>query len=244
MTEKLYFFNEETAHFALTKKLSESDIAFFKSIGINHNSRVLDQCCGRGVLANTLANVFQSKNLGLDIVPSYIDYAKNEASKNRLTTKFEVADVLNNKCFGRFDYVINWNTSWAYYEEDKDNLVFFENAFKNLKEGGKFILDFYNADWINRNFMKERKSNEIIDNKHYEIIKIAEIDDAFLIAEWLIKQDSKIVFKQSFKTRMYTIEEIVNLLKKAGFNNIDVKDRFSLDSFSEKSEKVIFTSTK
>jgi len=236
----LEFFNESTALFALTTDITEKELNFFKKIGITHNSRVLEQCCGRGYLSNLLTKSISCKTLGIDIIPEYIHYAKKFAFDNNLITRFEEGDLLSDKCYGRFNYVINWNTSWAYFEDDEKNIIFLINAFKNLRHGGQFILEFYNSEYVINNFQKQRESIIKIDDVEYKLVKNSEIVNGLLNSEWTISNKNESIFKNQFSTRMYTIIDIKNMLEKVGFKDVEVLNKETFEAHGKESKKNVF----
>ena len=236
----LEFFNESTGLFALTTDLPTKELDFFRKIGITHNSRVLEQCCGRGYLSNLLTKSISCKTLGIDIVPEYINYAKKFAFDNNLITRFEQGDLLSDKCYGLFNYVINWNTSWAYFEDDEKNSIFLINAFKNLRSGGQFVLEFYNSEYVLKNFQKQRESTMKIDDVEYKLIKDSEISNGLLNSEWTIFKEDEIIFQNKFLTRMYTVTDIKNMLEKVGFKDVQVLNKETFENHEKESKKNVF----
>ena len=54
-----------------------------------------------------------------------------------------------------FDYVLNLFTSFGYFETDNDNQKAINAMAKNLKKGGKLIIDFMNTKKVILNLVEE-----------------------------------------------------------------------------------------
>lgn len=224
------FFNKNSSSFALKQSVHSDELDFFKSMGINYTSNVLEQCCGKGTLITEIGRNFKCKTMGIDLIEEYILEAHQYARSIQATTTFAVEDILNNKCISSVHYVINWNTSWAYFEEDLKNQLFFNHAFKNLKKNGYYILDFYNTDWLVDNFQEKRIDERVIGDEKFTAEKISSIEDKILKTQWIIyNSKDEQIFNNSGITKMYKQKEIEEMLALSGFRNVDVYGSLKLD---------------
>lgn len=152
-------------------------------------------------------------------------------------------DMIDFKIDEKFDSIIATCDSINYITETRDLLTTFENVYSHLKEGGLFIFD------INSYY----KLKNIIGNN----IFVEDRDDVFYA--WQNYYDEKTDVCEFYLTffeskdgvsysridevhleRAYKLEEIRELLRKAGFKNVDSYDGFTFNSVNEKSERINF----
>lgn len=240
------FFDSITEKFFLINNIEEDVISFFKQNGLNFNSRVLEQCCGIGTLSNTLSTKLNSRFTGMDIIPEYIEKALEENKKIQKLNKFIVEDISQANFFGLFHFVINFNTSCNYFKEDEKNEMFFKHAFKNLKNNGIYFIDFYNSNFVEKNFKEFREEKYIIDGKDYLIEKKSKIIDKMLITEVFIFDENKNLIKKSIgETKMYTNFELEDMLLKVGFTQINKYSNFKMEPFNiDTSSKLLIIAKK
>lgn len=239
------FFNNISSHFALTHNIDNKLIEFFSKIGMTYTSQVLDQCCGNGTLQLALTKHIKCKTFGIDINNDYIELATQRAFEQKIVSKFICQDVLDNKCVGLFNYVINWNTSWAYFEEDDHNISFIQHAFKNLRKDGKYIIETYNSNFIKSNFKEFISDKKIINGIEYTIEKKCSINNDILSSNWIIKiSDGDIIFDDIAYTKLYTEDQIVDFYKQVGFKDINTYNDFSYKENSIPTSRFIIVGTK
>jgi len=122
--------------------------------------RILDLACGKGRHARYLAEK-GFELTGLDISPSNIAFAR-QFEHERLT--FYQHDMRLPFRVNYFDAILNIFTSFGYFDTDEDHLKTLVNVYQGLKPGGLFLLDFFNAQWVRQNLVKdETKSLDGID---------------------------------------------------------------------------------
>lgn len=114
-------------------------------------ARILDLACGKGRYSIYLANKGFAVT-GVDLSPSSIAIAR-QYEQERL--QFYTHDMREPFRPGHFDYVFNFFTSFGYFEEQEDDLRVLQSVCRDLKPGGTFVLDFFNADYVRRNLVRE-----------------------------------------------------------------------------------------
>lgn len=239
------FYNNITRNFFLMDPVDDNLINFFKSLGITYTSQVLEQCCGEGTLSIALAQSLGCKTLGVDQCLSYIETASKKAKEAQVTSKFMQYDLLSDKCVALTHFVINWHTSWGYFEDDSTNLKFLQNANKHLRSGGTFVLEYYNSDWVINNFKKSTVITKDVDGVTYTCKRESRIENQCLISDFIIKDSSKKnLFEGSGLTKMYTKDEIVSLLCQAGFKDIQCFSDVNKSTDELNGPRLIFVSKK
>lgn len=118
----------------------------FRAVPLIEGSTILDVPCGRGRHASFLAKNGY-KVTGLDLSPESIAYAK-ENYKDLPNLEFFVHDMRVPFRESYYDYVLNFFTSFGYFETEQANIDCLKGLANNLNENGKLIIDFFNTEKI------------------------------------------------------------------------------------------------
>ncbi len=100
--------------------------------------KTIDFGCGTGNYAIYLAS--RGFNItGIDISPTAIKIAKENAKKKGIACKFLVADVLGdlNEVKETFDFAVDWELLHHIFPEQR--VLYVENVYKLLNPGGKYL---------------------------------------------------------------------------------------------------------
>jgi len=187
-----------------------------KFTGIKSGSSVLDLGCGAGRHA-----ILFSK-LGFDVTG--FDLSKHlllEAKSNSLGEKTNLSlvrgDIRNLPFKSGFDLVMNIFTSWGYFESDLENLTVLKNAVSLKKNGGFFVLDFLNAEYIKKNLRPSSVT---------EFEGVTYREERFIKDERVIKSikfwdgtDEK-YFKES--VRLFNHDQIMEVFREKKVSNISL----------------------
>jgi SAM-dependent methyltransferase len=149
----------------------------------------------------------------------------------------------------KFDIALSWFTSFGYFE-DKENLIVLKNINKHLREKGLLLLDIPNASVRTKEIqshpiflLKQGNFLEIVNNK---IEKIGRQKFWILKQTFYLKRgkDFKFFKKETRKVRVYSLQEITELLKKANFKIVKVLDSMSFNSINEKTRQMLVVAQK
>ncbi|MFN8923197.1 MAG: class I SAM-dependent methyltransferase [Sphingobacteriia bacterium] len=113
-------------------------------LGLAAGAAVLDLACGKGRHARALHRQGY-RVLGVDLSPQSIAHARQYEADG---LHYEVADMRHLGYTHRFDAVLNLFTSFGYFSTLTDNLRVLAGVKASLKPGGRFVLDFMNADQV------------------------------------------------------------------------------------------------
>ncbi len=204
------------------------------NIVLSKNAKILDSACGTGrhsiILAEKGYEVF-----GFDLSKNLLSLARQSSTNLKLKLKFFNAD-LRNVCLNlKFDAIFNLFTSFGYFESDDENFRFFENAYQMLNDGGYFIFDY-----LNKNFLVDNIKSESIRNiGNITIIEKRTIRNSRVIKNIII--DSVNGKKEFFESvKLYDSKEIIERFELIGYklkNNFG--DYFGNKFDKEKSERLI-----
>lgn len=184
-----------------------------KALSLKPTSRILDLCCGVGRHAIELGDLGFTVT-GVDFSEQYLGIARQRASGRGVGVEFVQSDMRHIKYRSRFDAAICMWTSFGYFELEDDNLKVLRAVNRALKNGGKFLIELINRDWVLVNFEPKgwykTKGGYVLEDRKLDILR------SRMVSEWTFMEGGQAV-KKSFGLRLYSPHELVDLLEKAGF---------------------------
>ncbi len=117
-----------------------------ESLGLDKGAMVLDLACGTGRHAIELTRRGYQV-VGFDLSLAMLAKAADEAQDRQQKLNFVQGDMREMTFDGTFDGVYCWNTSFGFFEEEK-NAVVIDNVRRALKPGGQVLLDVVNRDFV------------------------------------------------------------------------------------------------
>jgi len=200
------------------KEITRKEIdLFIKILGLSPEDRILDLCCGQGRHCIELLNGGFKNVEGLD----RSHYLIQKARRGSLSVKFREGDARKLPYTAdSFDVVMILGNSFGYFETAKEDIMVLREVFRVLKPWGRFLIDLSDGEYLKENI--KPRSWEWIDKKYFVCRERSlSIDKTRLISREIISDvDSGVIADQFYGERLYTKEEIKELLKKAGFKNI------------------------
>lgn len=202
---------------------------------------ILEMACGTGNISYFLAKAGYDVT-AFDLSEEMLSIAYNKLMEFENIKLFQ-QDMRDFSIDEKYDSIIATCDSINYITKSSDLLSTFKNVYDHLEEGGLFIFD------INSHY----KLKNIIGNNTF----IEDRDDVFYIWQNYYNDEKSICefYLTFFKSkdgdnftridevhmeRAYRVEEIVDLLKKAGFENIEYFDAFTFNPINKKSERINF----
>ena len=225
------------AYFKLLKERGEKIARGIAKVLNNYGvQKVLDMCCGVGRVTIPLVEM-GFEVIGIDINPLYIRLANLEANRRGVSNKakFIVGDVRKLiKYMGKyapFDAVLSIWTSIGYFSEI-DDVVIFKQARKLVRESGVLII----ADTAcKESFLwkgPKIKSKDLVQIEDLLIITRSSYDPltSRIRAKFSYykfeNKNLKFLGESEYDVRIYGINEIVKLLKKAGWETRELFSDF------------------
>ncbi len=207
-----------------------------KTITLPKNAKILDLCCGCG------RHSIELRKLGYDVVSAdlssdLLSVAKASAYDNNIDLKIIRCDMRQIPFSNQFDLVIQFFTSFGYFESDEDNQKVLDSISKSLKPNGKFLIDYMNSDYVIDNLVN-KDERDISEGIH--IIQERWIDEQKRRINkkiTLIKDGKEKNYEES--VRLYNHEEMKNMLYKAGLQLSETYGDFLGTKFNRKSPRMI-----
>ncbi len=185
-------------------------------LDLKKDHRILDLACGVGRHSLELGRRGY-KVTGLDLSESYMKEASKKAEAEGLDVKFIQGDMRD---FVREDYynaVINFWSSFGYFEREEDNLKVLKNVYSSLKKGGMFLVDVMGKEIVDRIY-SERDWCRIDDGFFLEERFLRE-GGKYLESDWILIKDGQ-VREHKFIYRLYSDKEVKDMLKRIGFSSV------------------------
>lgn len=184
-----------------------------ESLGVAAGGVVLDLGCGAGHHAVEFASRGYGV-VGYDLSLYQLALAADVAQERGQKINFLQGDMREMAFEEMFDGVFSWNTSFGYFEEDK-NLAVAQRVFKALRPGGMFLIDVINRDFAAASapctVWYEGDSCVCMDD-----MSVDYISSRLRVKRSIILDDGRT--KESlFSLRLYSLHELGKLLHEVGF---------------------------
>ncbi len=192
------------------------------ALALPAGARILDLACGKGRHARYLAQ--QGFDVtGLDISAASIAFARHFEHEH---LAFYQHDMRRPFRLNYFDGILNIFTSFGYFDTDKDHLLTLINVTKGLKPGGLFLLDFFNAAWVQQHLVDHE--TKILDGIKFQIRKSIRKGRVYKRVEFTTG-GRRFHFRE--RVRLFTFEDFEQIFKKAGLELRRVFGGYDLSPF-------------
>ncbi|MEO8181160.1 MAG: class I SAM-dependent methyltransferase [Deltaproteobacteria bacterium] len=227
----------------LSPRQLEREVNFIEeSLNVAPGGQMLDLACGAGQHAVELAARGYDL-VGFDLSQSQLDWASGLALERNQRLQFTNGDMRELSYQESFDAIYSWNTSFGFFEEDK-NLDVAQRIFRALRPGGRFLLDV-----INRDFVVEQQPGQT----WFEGDGCVCIDDVtldFITSRMRVKRTLMLTNGKNrectYSLRIYGLHELGKLLHDVGFKILKVSGRPEMPGvfFGSTSPRVIILAGK
>jgi SAM-dependent methyltransferase len=200
----------------------EKEVVFIEeSLGCEAGAMILDLACGTGRHAVELA-ARGYQVVGFDLSLAMLARASDEAQDRNQKINFVQGDMREMTFEETFDGVYAWNTSFGYFDEEKNSAVI-ARVHKALKKGGQFLLDVVNRDYI------VRQAPSLAWFEGDGCICMDEMGIDFITSRMKVKRtlmmDDGRTKEIEYSLRIYSLHELGKMLHDNGFRVAEVSGR-------------------
>ncbi|MCK9282338.1 MAG: class I SAM-dependent methyltransferase [Melioribacteraceae bacterium] len=213
------------------KLLSE---LILSKVELKKDDYILDAACGAGRYSKIFAGYdFNVVGFDLSLVLLNLALADNHHfNKNHFLINSDIRSTYFKR---KFSLIFNLFTSFGYFNTEKENFLFFQNALDFIDENGVLVFDYFNSSYIKKNVIPYSEKNV----------------DGFLVKETRITQDNRVIknidvtannqtlsFLES--VALYDHDFLIDKFNSLGYNITDVYGDYKGSPFNEEnSERII-----
>jgi SAM-dependent methyltransferase len=219
------------------------EVAFIEdSLGVERGGALLDLACGTGRHAIDLARRGYEV-VGFDLSLAMLARAGDEAQDRAAKLNFIQGDMREMTFDEQFDGVYCWNTSFGYFEEEKNAQVV-DRVHRALKAGGQFLLDVVNRDFL------IRQSPSLAWFEGDGCVCMDEMSVDFITSRMKVKRTMMLDDGRSreieYSMRVYSLHELGRILHEHGFKVREVSGRLATPGvfFGNESPRAIILAEK
>jgi SAM-dependent methyltransferase len=204
---------------AVPESATLEEVGFlWKHLHLGAGSRVLDVPCGPGRLSLALA-ASGCAVTGVDISEDCLKGARASADAAGLSITWRLADMRDLPWSGQFDAAFCFGNSFGYLDDD-GNEAFLASVARTLGPEALFAIDYGQTAESIFPRLEPRLEAEIggfqfAEDTRYDI-RSGRIENRFTIS-----RDGKTESKLASQ-RVYTVNEVIRLLARAGFEVVDL----------------------
>lgn len=211
---------------------NEVDI-FLAALDIPNDNKILDLCCGQGRHALEIASRGYANVTGFDRSHYLIDRARKINKTKGLNVTFKEGDARKLPFQSdNFDAVLIAGNSFGYFDSIHDDMKILKEVMRVLKPEAKLLIDITDGNYMKKNF--QARSWEWID-KNYFVCRERSLSEnrERLVSREVITHVSKgVIADQFYAERLYSNDDLKNLMIKAGF-----VDYFNYSKVSSESKR-------
>jgi SAM-dependent methyltransferase len=227
----------------LSPRQLEREVNFIEeALGVAPGGQILDLACGAGQHAVELAARGYDL-VGYDLSQSQLDWASGLAIERNQRLQFTAGDMRELNYQEEFDAIYSWNTSFGFFEEDK-NVDVAHRIFNALRPGGRFLLDVINRDFV----VAQQPGQTWFEGDGCVCIDDVTLD--YITSRMKVKRTLMLTSGKNrectYSVRIYGLHELGKMLHDVGFKILKVSGRPEMPGvfFGSTSPRVIILAGK
>jgi SAM-dependent methyltransferase len=190
----------------------------WRLLGLAPGIDVLDVPCGHGRIANLLAQR-GCRVTATDSCETFVSLARRSAAQLAVSVEYVLADMRSLRWSQAFDGIVNWFTSFGYFEDD-ENRAFLRQASAMLRPGGALVMDLSNRD-AKIGQLQHGKAEQVIECAGNRLVTESTYDpiSGRIAMHWKISRDGQ-VRERRMSLRTFTFTELRDWMLAAGFREV------------------------
>lgn len=200
-------------------KVIRKDCDFIEDrLGLEKGAVMLDLACGPGAHAVELASRGYSV-VGYDLSLAMLARAADDAQERGQKLNFLQGDMREMAFEDTFDGVYCWQTSFGYFDDEK-NLNVLQRIHRSLRKGGMLLLDVINHDYV------APRQPSLVWFEGDGCVCMDEMAVDFFTSRLRVKRT--VMFEDGrareldYTIRLYALHELGKMLHECGFKVIEV----------------------
>ena len=195
---------------------SAAEVEFLvEELGLQSGQSVLDLPCGHGRHSIEFARR-GLRVVGVDLNEEPLEKAYWAAREAGVKVDLRRVDMREIEFREEFDAVFNLWTSFGYFENEAEDRLVLDRAFRALRPGGAFVLETVNLYAVLRRF-EPRSRHELGDGRMLLEERSFDPFTARMTSGWTLIEPTGERVEMAFATRAYTLVELVRMLTSVGF---------------------------
>lgn len=190
-----------------------------KVLSLTPEMEIMDVPCGFGRHSIELTRR-GFKVTGIEYNQTQIDFAERLMIEKQAPFEIIQADMRNLPLSRKFDVLINFFTSFGYFD-DQDNDKTLKNFFEVLKPGGRILMEMGNRDFILKNYLPSNVSRLDDGTLFIEERSYDPYTGRMSAIHTLVSPDGNIR-ERKLDHRTYTLYELIAMFKSQGFEILNV----------------------
>jgi 2-polyprenyl-3-methyl-5-hydroxy-6-metoxy-1,4-benzoquinol methylase len=205
-------------------------------LGLPAGAVVEDLGCGRGRHAVPLARK-GFRVTGVDISENMLRLARSRAERERVQVEWVKEDMRTFCRNGAFHLALSLFTSFGYFT-DAENQQVLDNIGKSLKDGGMLLLDLRNAG---KGLSRLEDMDMTVEVPAGSLRMSMRFDRRTMraSAEHTLTRTDGIRISSAFDVRVYSMEELRQMIRKAGMEVKDFYGSLSGAPFTDDSTRMV-----
>lgn len=191
-------------------------------LDLRGGERVLDVACGAGRYARALARR-GFRVTGVDLSPAFLAEARERSPGTPGAPTYVCHDARDLPFRGQFEGAISMFTSFGYFGDREDDLQIMRGVARALVPGGRFLVDYLNEAIVRADLepVTDVAANGLLVRMERRIDEHAPGGPSVRKHVRAVRQQTGLV-EADFEecVRMYTADEIDDLLRGSGFEPV------------------------
>lgn len=203
-------------------------------LDLTPEDQILDLCCGTGRHAIELARRGMSV-IGMDLSDVLLHHAREDSQG--LDIDYVQGDMRSLPfASDSFDVVLNLFTSFGYFVDDGENSQVLAEIARILKPEGRFVIDYLNREAVKKSLvpLSEREEEGISIREERKL-------DGDFVRKTITISEAGTKRRYHERVKMYTREEMEELLEKAGLTVEQVWGDYQGQPYTIHSPRMILT---
>ena len=183
---------------------------------------------------------------GLDLSEELLGRARLRAEDEQLDINFIQGDMREVRAVSSFDLVVNFFTSFGYFNEDYENARVLDAIARSLRPGGHFLIDYLNRSYVLATLIPEDRRNVDgmdVQQRRWITGDPAKKHNHVRINKHVQIREGGVERSYDESVRMYTLDELASMMDQAGLKVMQAYGDFEGAPISDDTPRNILIGT-